>query len=428
MNQIDIIDKKSKKQELTKEELNFFLSSFIDKKIPDYQMSALLMAIKLNGMTDSETITFTEFLINSGEVMKVHDDWVDKHSTGGIGDKTTIALLPILGAMGLKVFKLSGRGLGYSGGTIDKLESIKGFKTSFPIEESTKIFEKNNVILLGATNIAPADKPIYYLRDVTATAASIPLIAASVMSKKLATGAKNILIDLKVGSGSFSPNLKIAEELGTIMKKIGEKFGRNVFILFTNMDEPLGKCSGNAIEIIEAVNLLNGKYEKDFYLLVEKIASELYSQSKNVSLVEAKKKFKDVLEDKSAYNFFETWIKNQGGSIDDIRSKAYFQPKIKTIIKARSDGYVAFNDIKKIGFLLIELKAGRKNKDDDIYHHSGIKIAKKQGDFVKQYDNLIEIYSKEELSDKFLDEVSTIIDIKKTKPTKKDLILKELKW
>ena len=281
MNVLDILDKKEKGEKLTKEQLQYVIVNYLNGNIKDYQMSAFLTEIDLLGLSEEETIDLTDIMLKSGETLNLgFDNLADKHSTGGVGDKTTIVLAPLVASLGVKIAKMSGRGLGHTGGTIDKLESIKGFKTSMTLEEFKNQVDKTGLALVGQMgNLVPADKKIYALRDVTGTVDSIPLIASSIMSKKLASGAKNIVIDLKVGSGALVNNLKEAKELANLMVEIGKKNDKNIACVLTDMDEPLGNTIGNSLEVIEAIDTLKGNGPKDLTDLVIKLGSLMVSMS-----------------------------------------------------------------------------------------------------------------------------------------------------
>ena len=291
MNILDIIDKKEKNQKLTKEELEYAVNGFLSGEIKDYQMSAFLTEIDLLGLSDEETLNLTDIMLKSGETLNLGIDTVDKHSTGGVGDKTTIILAPLVASLGVSVAKMSGRGLGHTGGTIDKLESIPGFKTSMTLEQFKNQVKKIQIALVGQMgNLVPADKKIYALRDVTGTVDSVPLIASSVMSKKLASGSNKIVIDLKVGTGALVDNLEDAEALGNLMIKIGKHYHKDTACLLTNMYEPLGLAVGNSLEVIESINTLKGKGPKDVTELVLDLAALMVSMEKGISEEEAKPK------------------------------------------------------------------------------------------------------------------------------------------
>ena len=323
-NMLNIINKKRLGQILTKEEINYVVEKYVSGEIPDYQMSALLMAICINDMTDEETFNLTDAMINSGETLDlsgIQGSIVDKHSTGGVGDKTTLILAPIVASCGVKVCKMSGRGLGHTGGTIDKLESINGFNVNLSIEDAIKEVNKVGAVIVSQTgNLVPADKKIYALRDVSGTVESIPLIASSIMSKKIASGASSIVIDLKVGNGALIKNLEDAKHLSDLMIKIGKKYNRKVVCVLTNMDKPLGTSIGNALEVKEALEFLNGNRNKDLEEIIYKLASLMVSLGKNVSEEIALKEVKEKLNNKEALSKFYEIVKNQGGNIDDLKN------------------------------------------------------------------------------------------------------------
>lgn len=428
-NIIQIIEKKADKKELTKDEIDFVVKNFANKNITDYQMSSFLMAIRINGMTLKEIIAYTEALIYSGETIEPPSVWVDKHSSGGVGDKVTIILAPLLASMGDKIGKISGRGLGFTGGTIDKLESIPGFNVNLSKEKFILQVEKIGVSVISPLpDLVPADKTIYALRDVTGTVTSIPLIAASIMSKKIAAGTKYIIIDLKVGSGAMMTNIKEAKKLGNIMKMIGKAFDREVFIEFSSMSQPLGHAIGNGIEIKEAIKTLKGNGPNDIVELVTKIAAQLHSKNKKTTYEKAFILAKQNLENDKAYLKFLEWIEAQGGKKNDIEKQKYFTPSRKSLIKANTNGYAYIPNPQNLGWLSIELGAGRKTKNDVLDYNAGFYLKVKNGDKVLAYDTLIEIYSDRELTETFLNQVWKEIKIVKIKPKKEKLILGSIKW
>lgn len=426
MNFIDIIYKKSKGLSLSKEEISFFVNGYLNNKIPDYQASSFLMAVKLKGFNDEEFINYTRELINSGIVLENDDELVDKHSSGGVGDKTTIVLLPILSAMGLKVFKMSGKGLGFTGGTIDKLSSVEGFNTNLDINNVKKMVNKIGVSITSQTpKLVPADGKIYSLRDITGTVDSLELIAASIISKKIASGAKNILIDLKVGSGAFINNIKDAKELSRLMKLITKDFNKNLFVLTTSMDQPLGFSVGNKNEIRESIEFLEGKQSSDLYDLIKKISVELYSKSKNTTKQIAEKKFDDVLKSGLALEKQKEWFKEQG--VMDFDKSTKFEPKFKIEFSSPKSGFVSFKNVKKIGECLIDLKAGRKELNDKLDFNSGITFFIKNGDKILLGDKLFEVYSSKEIKKEIIDKINNEIVIS-NKKTKQKIILGESRW
>lgn len=430
MDILKIIEKKSKKIPLNENEIIFFVNEFlIDGLVKDYQAAALLMAIKINGFNDDEIFHYTNALINSGKILSKKSEFFDKHSTGGIGDKTTIVLLPILGAMGVKIWKISGRGLGFTGGTIDKLESI-GINTDLKITEAKKIIDEIGFVVTKQTkDFTPADEKIYLLRDVTSTIDSIPLIASSIMAKKIATGAKNILIDLKIGAGAFIKTIENANELVEKMKLIAKKFDRNLFVLFSNMNEPLGFTIGNKIEIIEAIEFLknNNLSEKNFSILVKKIATEIYSKSENVSLKIATNAYENVLQSGKAYEFQKKWFEKCG--VINYDNAIKFSPDFVIKFRAMDEGYINFRNVEKIGNLLVEMKAGRKFKDDKIDYYSGIKFFKKSNDYVKKDEILFEVFSSNEISESLVSEFNNIFFYSKELNKENfDIIIGEVRW
>ena len=321
MNIIDIINKKRLKQELNYEEIKFSFMGYLNKEITDYQMSALLMAIVLNGMTDEEVYHLTDIFINSGDILdlsRIDGVKVDKHSTGGIGDKTTLIIAPIVASLGIKVCKMSGRGLGYTGGTIDKLESIPGFNVNLTEEEIIKEVNDIGMSITSQTkNLTPLDKAIYELRDVTATVESIPLIASSIMSKKIASGADKILVDIKVGEGALIKNKDDAIRLSILMQNIGKQYNREVRTIITDMNHPLGRAVGNTLEVIEAISILKGSGKNTYlYEVCMEISSNMVSMALNISVDDAKVLVEKVINDGSAYNKFMEFIKYQGGLIE----------------------------------------------------------------------------------------------------------------
>lgn len=413
MNILDIIEKKEKKLELTKSELEFVINGYLNESIPDYQMSALLMAILLNGMTEKETVSLTEIMLNSGDKITFDFNVVDKHSTGGVGDKTTLVLIPLVASLGTKVAKMSGRGLGHTGGTIDKLESIVGFNTEITIDELKKEVEEIGASIAGQTgNLCPADKKIYALRDVTGTVASIPLIASSIMSKKLASGASNIVIDLKVGEGALMNNIDDARELANIMIKIGKAFGKNVICVLTNMNQPLGYAIGNALEVREAIDTLNGKGPKDLEELVINLASLMISLDQNVPMEILIESVENALKNGLGFEKFKEIVSYQGGDISNI-------PVATNIIeiKAEKSGYVKNISALKIGELARRLGAGRLSKTDEIDYTVGIVLTKKVGDEVNASETIAKVYTNKVLiPEKDVSECFEITDFKVDKP------------
>ena len=403
MQVIDIIAKKRDKKILTKEEIKFVIDGYVNNQIPDYQISALLMAIYLNGMNDEETVFLTELMMNSGDVINLDDIQgikLDKHSTGGVGDKVSLVLGPILAACGAKVAKMSGRGLGHTGGTLDKLESIAGFNCFLSEQEFKNFVNKSNLSIVGQTNnLVPADKKIYALRDVTATVGSMPLIAASVLSKKFATGSDAILIDLKCGSGAFMKTISEARELGQLMIKIGKKMNKNIQIEISNMEQPLGKMVGNKNEILEAINSLKGHGDPMFMDLIFSSGSTMLVQAKKANnLQDAKKMIKEVIENGKALAKFLEMIENQGGNSRIIQDQNWWNPKYELAIKAPKAGYVYWHNSVAIGMAAMKLGAGRKTKDDLLDFEAGIEIVKVSNEKVNQGDVIMKLYSSQPIA------------------------------
>ena len=391
MNIIDIINKKRLKGELTKDEINFFIDNLMNNNIMDYQVSSLLMAILLNGMSMEETINLTDAMIKSGEVIDlsfVKNPTIDKHSTGGVGDKVTLVLAPLLASLGFSVAKMSGRGLGHTGGTIDKLEAISGYQVE--ISKDDFINQVNNIgiaVISQTGNLAPADKKLYALRDVTGTVESIPLIAASIMSKKIASGSEFIILDVKVGNGALMKNLDDAKRLALTMKKIGEVYGKKVVCVLSNMEEPLGHAVGNSIEVNEAIDTLKGNGPKDLTDLVINMAAISLMNLENISYLDAFKAAYNNLKNGKAYQKLLDLVEAQHGDINKIDvSEKYFD------IKSTYAGYIKSIDALKIGEFARRLGAGRLTKEDSIDPTVGVIVNKKVGDHVKMGDTLMRIY------------------------------------
>ena len=387
MNMLDIITKKKNKEVLTHEELCYAFNGYLNKEIPDYQMTSLLMAIVINGLTFEETFDLTKIFIDSGETFKFDKKVCDKHSTGGIGDTVTLVAIPILGALNIPVVKMSGRGLGITGGTIDKLESIPGFNVNLTKEDYYNNLEKIGIVVGAQTNdLVPLDKVIYALRDVSGTTESIPLIASSIMSKKIACGADYILIDVKWGSGALVKTKKDAEVLSNYLIEIGKRFNRQVKTIISDMNEPLSTCIGNALEVEEAINVLKGEKNKLRETSLE-VAGNLASMYLNISYEEAYNRASEVLDNNKAYEMFKTWISNQGGDL----SKLKISDKV-ILIKSNQDGIISHINALKVGELSVKLGAGRITKDSKIDYSVGIKLLKQSGDLVKKGDILAKLY------------------------------------
>lgn len=402
MRAVDLIEKKRDKQELAKDEIKFLLNEYLEGKIPDYQMSSFLMATYFNDMTDEELLAFTLTMRDSGDTIKFDDVdkfLVDKHSTGGVGDKVTVVLAPVLSALGMGTTKLSGKGLGHTGGTIDKFESIKGFKFSNTRDELVKIANKTGIGLMGYSDkIVPLDKKLYSLRDVTGTVPSIPLIASSIMSKKLAIQSNVIILDVKVGDGAFMKDIEHAKELAKRMIKIGKGAGKDVKVVLSNMDEPLGFSIGNANEIIESIEMLKGDGAEDLKEVVYTIASlALKSKGEIKEINEGKEKIDEIINNGLALQKLREFINESGGNgnlIDDYSLLP--TPKNKMEIFSENSGYVSKIKAEEIGKAAMIIGAGRATKEDEINHAVGIKIFKKVGDKIEINEKLAEIYFDED--------------------------------
>lgn len=399
MRMYDIINNKKNNKVLTKEEICFFIEGYVKNEIPDYQVSALLMAICLNDINLDEIFYLTEAMINSGDTIdlsNIDGITIDKHSTGGVGDKTSLSLLPMLAACGLKGSKMSGRGLGHTGGTLDKLEAIDGFNINISDKQASDIINENNFIICGQTlNLVPADKKLYALRDVTATVDNIGLIASSIMSKKIASGAKNIVLDVKLGSGAFMKDLESAIKLSETMVNIGERFGKNIRAIITNMDEPLGKAVGNSIEVVEAIETLKGNGPNDFENLCIFLCANLLEMTGIASSLENGEQIaKEIIDSKRALNRFEKFVELQNGDSRVVNDYSLFkQAKYKFDVLSLNTGYVHAINAEMIGKAALVAGAGREKKEDNIDYSAGIVINKKVNDKVKDGDVLATIYT-----------------------------------
>ncbi len=391
MNMIDIIVKKKNKEILSKEEIQYAIDGYLNGTIPDYQMSSLLMAILLNGMDFEETYYLTDIMLNSGETIDlsgIEGDIIDKHSTGGVGDKTTLILAPILASLGLKVAKMSGRGLGHTGGTIDKLESIEGFQTAMTKEEFIDQVNQIGLAITSQTgNIAPADKKIYALRDVTGTTESIPLIASSIMSKKLASGSDNIIIDLKVGNGALMKTEEDARTLANYMIEIGKKYGKKVVCVLTNMNEPLGKMIGNGLEVKESIDALKGKSPHDLKELITTLTCVALKMTKKMDKESVQKWMDEKIQNGEAYHKFEEFVACQKGNIQEISIS-------NKVLEVRSpkEGFIKSINTFGLGEIVKVLGGGRMTKEDTIDYGVGIELNKKVGDLVFENECLLKIY------------------------------------
>ena len=398
MNILEIIAKKRDKKVLSKEEIDFFVKNYTNGNITDYQAAALIMAIYINGMNYEETTSFTLAMAHSGEVLDLSELGmvVDKHSTGGIGDKITLILMPIIASLGIPSAKMSGRGLGFTGGTVDKLESIPGYNTNIDISEFINNVKNIGISLMGQTlNLAPADKKIYDLRDTISCVESIPLIASSIMSKKIAAGAEKIVLEVTVGSGAFMKNIEDATKLSETMIGIGNLADKETICILTNMNQPIGYSIGNSLEVIEAVEALNGNMQDDVKDIILSLGSYMMKLAgKGDDIEQNKKMIMENINNKKALNKFKELIKNQGGDVSYIEDTSKFE-KAKYIIPIKSEkiGYIKSMDNEKIGYISSSLGAGRLKKEDKINDKVGIIINKKIGDKVNVGDVLGFIHS-----------------------------------
>lgn len=429
MRMFDLIEKKKQGLSLTKEELSFMIEQYVKGEIPDYQMSAMLMAIYFQGMSDEELTELTLIMAHSGDMVDlspIAGIKVDKHSTGGVGDKTTLVIAPLVAACGAKVAKMSGRGLGHTGGTVDKLESIPGFKTDLPEKEFFEVVNKIGVSVIGQSgNLAPADKKIYALRDVTATIDSVPLISASIMSKKLAAGSDCILLDVTTGSGAFIKDFEQAVKLARTMVAIGEGAGKRTVALITNMDTPLGSNIGNIMEVKEVVGLLKGEGEKDLREVCLHLAANMLYLTEKGELDECMKLAEETLSSGKAYDKFVEMVAAQKGDISYIENTEKFGDAAYYFdVAAPATGYITHMNTEQCGIASVVLGAGRETKESEIDYAAGIKIVKKTGDYVEVGETIATLYSSS--FDGFAQAAKLLSDaytIGKEKPEPEKLIL-----
>ncbi|MEH6990925.1 pyrimidine-nucleoside phosphorylase [Cytobacillus firmus] len=399
MRMVDLIEKKRDGLELTAEEIQFVIKGYTDGSIPDYQVSALTMAIFFRGMTENERANLTMAMVESGDqidLSKIEGIKVDKHSTGGVGDTTTLVLGPLVAAVGVPVAKMSGRGLGHTGGTIDKLEAVEGFHVEIENEEFIKLVNQNKIAVIGQSgNLTPADKKLYALRDVTATVDSIPLIASSIMSKKIAAGADAIVLDVKTGAGAFMKTLDDSRELAKAMVRIGNNVGRNTMAVISDMSQPLGYAIGNALEVKEAIDTLRGEGPEDLTELCLTLGSHMVFLAKKAdSLKEAREKLENAMKDGSALETFKVFLSSQGGDasvVDDPQKLP--QAKYTFELEAKQDGYVSEIVADEIGTAAMLLGAGRATKESEIDLAVGLILRKKIGDRVQKGESLVTICS-----------------------------------
>lgn len=412
MRMVDLIEKKRDGKSLTKEEIDYIVTAYTEGSIPDYQMSALLMAIFYVDMTDEEITNLTLAMANSGEVIdlsSIEGIKVDKHSTGGVGDTTTLILAPLVASVGVPVAKMSGRGLGYTGGTLDKLEAIPGFKIELSEADFIRLVNESKVAVIGQSgDLATADKKLYALRDVTATVSSIPLIASSIMSKKIAAGADAIVLDVTTGDGAFMKNLEDAKRLAQTMVRIGKLANRQTMAVISDMSQPLGEAIGNSLEVVEAIETLQGKGPKDLEEMCYALGSQMVVLAKKAdSLEEARQLLEEALHSGKALEKFRQMITDQGGdaSVIDDPSKI-LTAKYEVEVPAKTSGVVTKLVANELGIAAMMLGAGRKTKDEDIDHAVGIKLHKKVGESVTEGESLLTIYSNTEA----IEDVKALID------------------
>ena len=430
MRMIDIIEHKRDGKILTNEEINFFITNYVDGKIPDYQVSALLMAILFRGMSDEEIFNLTNDMLHSGDIIdlsKIKGVKVDKHSTGGVGDKTSLVLGPLVASCGAKLAKMSGRGLGHTGGTLDKMESIPGMQINISEDNFISQVNKIGMAIVGQTgHLVPADKKLYALRDVTGTVDSLPLIASSIMSKKLASGSDSILLDVKVGSGAFMKTLEMGEELAKTMVSIGKYFKKDTRAILTDMDEPLGLAVGNNLEVIEAINTLKGNGPRDLTELCIKAGAILLLQAKIcTSFEEGEKLLQSKIENGEAFKKFVEFVEAQGGDITYVLNTSKFEKaKYEVSINSNKSGYITKIDALEIGEFAMKLGAGREKIEDKIDYSAGIILSKKIGDFVNSGDELCKIYTNKENYEEIIKEIKNSFIISENKPENRKIIYK----
>jgi len=434
MNILEIIAKKRDKKDLTKEEIEYFIEGYTNGSITDYQAAALIMAIYINGMNDEEITNLTIAMANSGEMLDLSifgKNVVDKHSTGGVGDKVTLILMPIIASFGIPVAKMSGRGLGFTGGTIDKLESIPGYNTSVNIEDFINNVKEKGISLIGQTmNLAPADKKIYALRDTISCTDSIPLIASSIMSKKIAAGANKIVLDVTCGFGAFMQNKENAIKLSETMNRIGKLADKETICIITNMEEPLGNTVGNNLEVIEAINALNGKMADDVKEVVLELGAYMIKLAGiNEDIDKNKEMILENIQNRKAYNKFVELVENQGGDISYIEDTNKFKKAsyIAPVI-CKKDGYVEELNARKVGEISGALGAGRVRKEDNIDETVGVILNKKVSDEVRMGDILAYVHANnKELATKAIKDLEEVYKIGDNKLAKPKVILEIVK-
>lgn len=429
MRMYDLIEKKRNGEELAETEIRWMIENYVAGEIPDYQMSAMLMAIYFRGMNDTETSVMTDAVAHSGDMVDlspIEGVKVDKHSTGGVGDKTTLVIAPIVAACGVKVAKMSGRGLGHTGGTVDKMESIPGLRTDLDREEFFAAVNKTGIAVIGQSgNLTPADKKLYALRDVTATVDSIPLIAVSIMGKKLAAGNDAILLDVTTGSGAFMKKVEDSIELAKKMTAIGEAAGKRTAALITDMDTPLGYSIGNALEVAESIEVLNGKGPDDLKEVCLALASNMLYLAQQGSIDECRRKAQQAIDSGAALERLAAMVEVQGGDKRYVYDTSLFAKAPYSMkVKAKADGYVAHMDAESIGVASAMLGAGRETVDSVIDPAAGIVLKKKTGDVVKAGETIAVLYaSKAELFAAAEERYQKAITIGAAAPQEKPLVL-----
>lgn len=426
MRMVDVIEKKRNGFELTKEEIQFLINGFTNGSIPDYQMSAFSMAVFFQGMTKEERVYLTEAIVQSGDQIDlsgIEGIKVDKHSTGGVGDTTTLVLAPLVASVGVPVAKMSGRGLGHTGGTIDKLESVKGFHVEITNDEFIRLVNTNKIAVIGqSANLTPADKKLYSLRDVTATVDSIPLIASSIMSKKIAAGADAIVLDVKTGSGAFMKNLDDAKELAQTMVDIGNGVGRQTKAIISDMSQPLGFAIGNALEVKEAIDTLSGQGPEDLHELCLTLGSHMVVLAeKATDLQQAREMLEESIRNGKALQSFKTFLAAQGGDVSVVDDPTKLPTaKYTTEVPASKTGFVAEITAEMVGIAAMMLGAGRITKESVIDLAVGVVLHKKVGNFVQKGDALVTIHSNQENVQEVMEKIYAaykLVDEKVAQPT-----------
>jgi pyrimidine-nucleoside phosphorylase len=434
MNTVELIKRKRDGNPFSDQDINYLIIEYTRGNIPDYQFSALLMAVLLKGMNSAETSALTNSMLNSGKsinLSSLNGKKIDKHSTGGVGDKTSLIIAPIVASTGIYVPMISGRGLGHTGGTLDKLESIPGFRTDLTLAESMKVIKKCGAVLIGQTKeIAPADKMIYALRDVTATVESIPLITASIMSKKLAEGIDGLVLDVKTGNGAFMKEFKDSIDLANSLSNNARSFNKKVIAFITDMNQPLGNYIGNWLEIYESIQVLKGKFENDLYYLSVKLAGAMiFLGGKAESLKVGEKIAKNKIYNGEAFAKFLEIVELQGGNVNYIiNPERYPKSKILKKVRAVKNGFIGKINTYQIGMASLELGAGRRTKDDKINPKAGIIFHKKIGDYLNEGDTLCDLHSDSRTKIKIAEKmILKSIKFSSTKPSIPKLIKKIIK-